>query len=655
MKPATFYGSTPRRFPSSRSQSGFSMASQSRLYQDWNVGTISTDSILRQQLVFMRNRARQLARDEDYMRSFLAAVRNNVIGPNGVVLQMDARNPDGETDDLANDAIEGAWDEFSKPATMSADGRYTPGFCANGETGRVQFGHLAMTTTARDGEFYYRVVRGFDNPWGFTVQPINPDYIDEEKNEVLRNGDQIRMGVQKNMWGQVTAYWLRTWNPGDVFSISTRMESKPVPASEIRRFYLPDDFELSRGYPWIHAGATRLKMLGGYEESALEASRGAACKNKVWERPVDANGDFRGESKDADGNWLDNMEPGVTEIGPIGWKLNVVDPKYPHTEHKGFISATLMGIAAGLNISAMTLTGDLSNANYSSMRAGLLPERDMWRVIQGLWICQVEQPIFMEWLRMSLLRGAIKMPNGSALPAVKFEKFAKPMFIGRRWAWVDPEKDQRANKLALDEMLTTRTAVVAEQGGDFEDVLRARAREQKLFAKYGLEEPLPDNAPQAAPADPNAAPVDGSEQLRSEMETFGIGVRAGAITPTEPDEDHFRERAGLPPVPAEAKKAWTDDKGVRRPITLVPPGGSKPSVGQPEPPPEDGDDADATRSRTPAVTVSKRAGEAQPITLSLPAPPPVTLNVEVKRPTHGWKFKRDANGVVTGAEPMEEK
>lgn len=530
-----FYGSpaSPRFKQSRGSQTGFSMADQSRLYADWTAGTTSTDAILRNQLVVMRNRARALARDEDYMRAFLGAVRQNVIGSTGVALQMDARNPNGETDDLANDAIEGAWDEFSKPTGVGPDGTYTPHFCTNGEMGRVQFGHVGVTTAARDGEFYYRLVRGFDNPYGFSVQPINPDYIDEDKNEVLRNGDVIRMGVQKNAWGRVTHYWLRTWNPGDVFQVGSRFESKPVSASEIRRFYVPDDFELSRGYPWIHAGAARLKMLGGYEEAALEASRGAACKNKVWERPVDVNGDFKGESKDADGNWLENMEPGTTEIAPIGWKLNVVDPKYPHTEHKGFINATLMGIAAGLNVSHMTLTGDLSSANYSSMRAGLLPERDMWRVLQGLWICQVEQPIFLEWLRMSLLRGALKMPNGSALPAAKYEKFARPIFIGRRWAWVDPEKDQRANKIALDEMLTTRTAIVGDQGGDFEDILRGRAREKKLFEKHGLEEPPAENAAPSAQMLDGEAPEDGSEIVRSEMETFGIGVRAGAITGAE--------------------------------------------------------------------------------------------------------------------------
>lgn len=513
---STFYGALPAKFPRSTSAprasgTGFGMASGSRLFTDWPSVTITTDSILRSELVKMRNRSRQLARDEDYMRAFLISCRNNIIGPNGASLTMDVRDPSGESDDLANDAIEAGWDEFSKAWGFDSSGKYVPHFCTNASMGRVEFSHLGITTAARDGEFYYRLVRGFDNPWAFSVQPIAPDYIDEEKNEALPNGSRIVMGVQKNSWGQVTHYWLRAWNPGDVYQTGGQRNSTQVPASEIRRFMVPDDFELSRGYPWIHAGATRLKMLGGYEEAALEAARSAACKHEYFTQTPDANGDYQGDAQDADGNFLSDVEPGQKEILPVGMNVQSIDPAYPHTDHRPFINATLMGVAAGLGLSYSALTGDLTQANYSSLRAGLLPERDMWRLMQSLWICQVEMPIFLEWLRMSLLSRAIKLPNGAALPIAKFDKFAKPVFQGRRWAWVDPQKDQNANAIALDQMLTTRAAVATEQGSDFEEILRGRAREKKLFEKYDLKEPLSDAEAKAGAAFAAAPPQEAVE------------------------------------------------------------------------------------------------------------------------------------------------
>ena len=53
------------------------------------------------------------------------------------------------------------------------------------------------------------------------------------------------------------------------------------------------------------------------------------------------------------------------------------------------------------------------------------------------------------------------------------------------------------------------------------------------------------------------------------MDAYGVGVRAGAITPNDEDEAAFRESLGLPAMNTNVNKAWSEDGGVRRPITLV--------------------------------------------------------------------------------------
>ena len=488
-----------------RGQSGYAAASTSRLFGDWTTGTVTEDSLLRSQLIRMRNRSRDLARNEDYMRALLHAAKSNLIGPTGIALNMDIRDPfTDETDDAANDAIEAAWDQFSAPENFTTARRWA----------RVQFEHNAIHHLVRDGEFLFRVHRGWGNPFRFAVQPIAADYLDEEKNDVLTNGTVIRMGVERTATGEHVGYWIRTYNPGDTYWAGKRSTSErfsavhPEPATgqmagDIKHVYLENDFDVSRGLPWIHAGATRLKMLSGYEEAALEASRAAACKHEYFMQKPDSNGDYKGDAVDAEGNYLSDMEPGTKEVLPVGMEPYVVDPKYPHNEHKGFITATLGGVAAGLGLSAMTLTGDLSQANYSSMRAGLLPERDLWRLLQGWFILNVELPIFRDWLEFALLAGAIRLPNGTALPAGKFEKFNRPIFAGRRWGWVDPEKDQRANVLSLENKLISRTQIVSEQGNDLEDTWRTLQREEKMAVKYGIELEAPE--PAAPPASPQPA------------------------------------------------------------------------------------------------------------------------------------------------------
>jgi hypothetical protein len=69
------------------------------------------------------------------------------------------------------------------------------------------------------------------------------------------------------------------------------------------------------------------------------------------------------------------------------------------------------------------------------------------------------------------------------------------------------------------------------------------------------------------------------ENLKSQFDAFGVGVRSGGITPSREDEQQFRELGGLPTMPPAVEGAWDEDEGFRRPITLLS-GSSAPPVAQ---------------------------------------------------------------------------
>lgn len=72
------------------------------------------------------------------------------------------------------------------------------------------------------------------------------------------------------------------------------------------------------------------------------------------------------------------------------------------------------------------------------------------------------------------------------------------------------------------------------------------------------------------------------EDLKQRMDAYGVGVRAGTLTPQLADEQLFREELGIPSISAEALSAWAEDGGTRRPITLTLPGNASPMTQQPE-------------------------------------------------------------------------
>src|SRR5689334_9547360 len=75
-----------------------------------------------------------------------------------------------------------------------------------------------------------------------------------------------------------------------------------------------------------------------------------------------------------------------------------------------FTRLMLRGIAMGTNASYATLSGDLRDVNFSSLRQGVLDERDGWRVLQAFAIGHFCRPLFRAWLPMAITTGACRVP-----------------------------------------------------------------------------------------------------------------------------------------------------------------------------------------------------------------------------------------------------
>ena len=52
------------------------------------------------------------------------------------------------------------------------------------------------------------------------------------------------------------------------------------------------------------------------------------------------------------------------------------------------------------------------------------------------------------------------------------------------------------------------------------------------------------------------------------MTAYGIGVRAGVLTPNIEDEKAIRKMMGLPEVSKDVENDWKETGGVRKPTTI---------------------------------------------------------------------------------------
>lgn len=478
----------------------YAAAKINRLTQGWASPVTTADAELRPTLRTLRARSRELSRNNDYAKKFLRMCKVNVVGPKGIRLQNKAKDPDGRLDKRANDMIEEAWDQWSRKGNCTVCGKMS----------WLDAQNLFIETIARDGEVLVRKVRGFDNKHRFAVQFVEADHLDEGHNIFLDGGNEIRMGVEVNSWDRPVAYHFLAAHPGDYAFGSARSLGRNYvrfPASEIIHSYLVERSKQTRGVPWMHTAMTRMNMVGEYEEAELVAARVGASKMGFYERDAMSAGMIPFDAKDQKGNLLTEVEPGMLEELPPGYKFTPFTPDHPSGNYGMFVKATLRGIASGLGVSYNSLACDLEGVNYSSIRSGVIEERDVWRQLQSWMIESLHADVFSAWLEMALLTQSVP------LPYAKYDKFNSARWRPRGWQWVDPEKDINASITAVDKGLGTRSSVVAEQGEDLEDVFEQLAEERRLAAQYGLKFET-----QQKPAEPKKKKDSGEEDAKDTEE-----------------------------------------------------------------------------------------------------------------------------------------
>lgn len=493
----------PARPPRKRSYPG---AAINRLTNDWQGSNASADQEIwaaRRMLIY---RCRQLERSNDYVRRYFKLAENNVLGAYGIGLQMKIREsnrPGAAYDTLANDAIERAWHDWGRKQNASLNGRYS--WC------RIE--RLVLRSVLRDGGVLLRkhIVDPSQNPYGFTLQPLEIDHVDMDLNKVLTTGNEIRQGIEIDRIGRLIAFHILDRHPGDAYQANRR--HLVIPADQIIYVAMPERIGQTACSPSLVSSMLRLQMLGGYEEAELVAAREGACKAGFITKTAPES--YVGDAEDETGNQVIDMEPGtIRELEP-GQGFVEHDPKHPNTAYPDFIKGVLRGLASGLGVSYNSLANDLEGVNYSSIRAGLLEEREEWKTLQEWLIEELHSQVFTEWLFHALMADAITLPGGSALPGAKYDKFNQLEWKPRRWAWVDPEKDIKSSIEAVRYGFSSQRRIVAEAGGDVEDVFQEIAEDQALAAKKGLEFPFIEE-PKAAPGEPAKEPVNG-DRLHLEL------------------------------------------------------------------------------------------------------------------------------------------
>jgi lambda family phage portal protein len=420
---------------------GYDAAKVGRRTDGWRAGSGSANTEILPALSRVRNRCREVVRNNEYAAKAMNSLVANTVGI-GII----AKAP--------NQALWNDWCDY-----CDADGQLD----FNGLL------ELAARTRYESGEVLIRFRQrlpedGFAVP--LQIQVLEPDHLDASKTGPLSNGNYAIAGVEYSLIGQRVAYWLFATHPGEVVNIaSSALQSRRVPASEVLHYYRKRRPSQVRGMPELAVSLLRLRDLGDYEQAELVRKKIESCFVAFVRTDSDTSRLGQAQAESAGRPVSEKVSPGM-----IKYLANTdgVDFGAPTSSggYGDYTSTQLHAIAAGIGCTYEQLTGDLSRVNYSSIRAGLVEYRQS--IKQEQWLALVPMvlnPIAARFQQMARLAGAQREP---------IARFGWTM---PQMAYVDPFKDVMARKEAIRGGLMTLSEAIRESGDD----------PARIFAEIGAE------------------------------------------------------------------------------------------------------------------------------------------------------------------------
>jgi len=415
------------------------------------------DSILGEtKLAELREIARDMSRNNGIAVGLLRTERDSVVGP-GPKIQ--ARSSDNEW----NIAAERAWTEtmLERPCDV---------------TGRFSFFKLLRTmylSYRRDGDA--AIIFTEDGLQAVEGDQIGTPHagIDSEFFEVI-NGVAYSKKTKRligyyigrpNKWGYIQA---DSW--------------KKYPAAQVHHLFNPERVSFSRGEPALTSSFKYLDYLTEYIDAELVAAKVNACfsvfvAKKEMDVPEAYTGGISSSGYDKDDNRLEKVEPGTIMYGEPGEMASGIGQVRPGQLFDPFTLRILTFIGRPLCIPLMLITLDFSGSTFMNARIAYQKAQETWEGEQADVVTPFASRVWLWQISRLIEAGELK-------PAP--DDWARHEVMCRRWPYVDPFKEAKADEQQIKNATTTRAAICARQGSEFPDVLEQLGHESELLAEAGL-------------------------------------------------------------------------------------------------------------------------------------------------------------------------
>lgn len=431
-----------------------------------DLGGTGDTHLTKENLYELREICREMGRNNPLAKGLLKLERNGVIG-SGVKIQ--ARTGD----EKLNAEIESAWSEemLDKPCDV---------------TGRFNFNQYLRKmylSYRRDGD----VATIFLDD---ALQAIEGERIGTPYGRGKDTAEyfDVTNGIAFNkQTGRVIGYYI---GKPDKYGYIKTESVKKYSADIVHLMFDPDRFSQSRGEPVLTPSINWIDTLCDYCDAELVAAKVNACFSMfISQEQADIPDPYaKGISStgyDEDDKQLEKMTPGMILYGGPGEKAMGIGQTHPGTAFDPFVRRMLTFIGHPLSMPLMLITLDFQGATFMNARIAYQKVQEQWQAEQDLIVKPFVSRVW-RWKLQQLID--TKQIRVITAKSSQFTLFRHEIFC-RRWPYIDPWRESKADEQQLINRTTTRTAICARQGDDFSDTNKQLGAEEKAIAKESPTKP----------------------------------------------------------------------------------------------------------------------------------------------------------------------
>jgi lambda family phage portal protein len=433
----------------------YEAAKNDRKTQGWNRPASSANRETAQGLIGLRNGARDLVRNNKYASAALRQMTAQMIG-DGITARCVHSDP------VIAATAQQEWDSWSNSPVYE---------------GRHNFFHVQKLIGRGmiEGGEMLQVWLPLNGVPDSRIRVLEGDYLDSTKTYRTAQG-RVVQGVEFDAEGNRSAYHLFAEHPGDVI-FGGGLNSVPVAAEYVDHVFEEIRAPQARGVSWLGAVALTLRDVSDIEDATRLKKKVEACLALVLTREsADGSSPILGEQKDQGPNKQDieTMRPGMIWRARPGEDAKAVTPAASHDTVE-FLRQQIAAVSASL-IPYHLMTGDVSQANYSGLRAAML---GFWTLLDD-WQQQIVIPLCCQSAFNRRMR-VLATRTGDPRYLQVLSQWAVP-----KRGLVDPVKDLMGEILEIRAGLTHETDALARRGIDIDKHFAEIARINALIDKLGL-------------------------------------------------------------------------------------------------------------------------------------------------------------------------